>query len=85
MAFNKRSMHFRGYDDEAEMVAFFTCGGCSGRRAYRLINSLKKHGVDGVHLSSCMQMENYPRCPHIEEIKKTITDAGIEIMEGTHH
>ncbi|QLC51203.1 CGGC domain-containing protein [Methanolobus zinderi] len=85
MAFNKRSMHFNNYDDKAEMVAFFTCGGCSGRRVYRLIKAIKKRGVDVVHLSSCMQMENYPRCPHIDEIKKTIMDADIEIIEGTHH
>jgi len=85
MAFNKRSMHFEQYNDKAEMVAFFTCGGCSGRRVYRLIKSIKKRGVDVIHLSSCMQMDNYPKCPHIDEIKKTITDAGIEIIEGTHH
>lgn len=85
MAFNKRSMYFKEYDGKAEMVAFFTCGGCSGRRVYRLVKSLRKHGVDVVHLSSCMQMDNYPRCPHIEEIKKTITEAGIKVVEGTHH
>ncbi|MBN2109848.1 MAG: CGGC domain-containing protein [Methanosarcinaceae archaeon] len=85
MAFNKRSMHFSQYDDKAEIVAFFTCGGCPGRRVYRLIKSLKKSGVDVVHLSSCMQMDNYPECPHIEEIKKTIKDTGISIVEGTHH
>nr|WP_048136133.1 CGGC domain-containing protein [Methanolobus tindarius] len=85
MAFNKRSMHFKEYDENAEMVAFFTCGGCSGRRVYRLLKSLKKRGVDVIHLSSCMQMENYPKCPHIDEIKKTVEDAGIRLIEGTHH
>lgn len=68
------------------MIAFFTCGGCSGRRVYRLVKSLKKHGVDIVHLSSCMMnMDNYPGCPHVESIKKTIKDNGIDILEGTHH
>ncbi|TGC11315.1 CGGC domain-containing protein [Methanolobus halotolerans] len=85
MAFNKRSMHFKQYNDKTEMIAFFTCGGCSGRRVYRLVKSLKRHGVDVVHLSSCMQMKNYPGCPHIDAIKKTITDADIKIVEGTHH
>ena len=42
-------------------------------------------GVDVIHLSSCMQMENYPKCPHIDEIKKTVQDAGIKLVEGTHH
>ncbi|MDG6244888.1 MAG: CGGC domain-containing protein [Methanolobus sp.] len=85
MAFNKRSMHFSEYGPNAQMVAFFTCGGCSGRRVYRLLGSLKKRGVDVIHLSSCMQMENYPECPHIDEIKKTVENAGIRLVEGTHH
>jgi predicted metal-binding protein len=80
-----RTAHFRDYDQHAEMVAFFTCGGCSGRRVHRLVRSLLKHGVDVIHLSSCMHMDNYPKCPHIEEIKKTITDANIKLVEGTHH
>ena len=49
------------------------------------MKSLKKHDVDIVHLSSCMQMQNYPKCPHIDEIKRTITDAGMKLVEGTHH
>jgi len=85
IAFNKRKMYFKDYDENTEMIAFFTCGGCSGRRVYRLVKSIKKHGADVVHLSSCMQMENYPKCPHIDLIRKTITDAGIKIVEGTHH
>jgi len=68
------------------MIAFFTCGGCSGRRVFRLLKALKKHEPDVVHLSSCMLMEGfYPRCPHLDTIRKTVQDAGIEIVEGTHH
>jgi predicted metal-binding protein len=85
MAFNKRTSYFKDYDENAEMIAYFTCGGCSGRRVYRLVTSLKKFGVDVVHLSSCMQMKEYPECPHLASIKKTITDAGLELVEGTHH
>lgn len=84
-AFNEKTHLFQNYDENTEIVAFFTCGGCSGRRIYRLLKSLKKFQVEKIHLSSCMQMKNYPKCPHIEEIKKTITDAGMEIIEGTHH
>lgn len=85
-AFNERKSSFKGYDVDTQMIAFFTCGGCSGRRVYRLVNALKKHGLDIVHLSSCMLMEDsYPKCPNLDSIKKTIRDAGIEIVEGTHH
>jgi len=53
---------------------------------YRLVNALKKYGLDAVHLSSCMLMEDtYPKCPNLDKIKKTIQDAGIQVVEGTHH
>ncbi|AKB17831.1 MULTISPECIES: CGGC domain-containing protein [unclassified Methanosarcina] len=85
-AFNERKSHFEEYDEEAQIIAFFTCGGCSGRRVYRLINALKKYDLDVVHLSSCMLMgDSYPKCPHIDTIRKTIQDAGIKVVEGTHH
>jgi predicted metal-binding protein len=85
-AFNERKAQFEPYDKDAQMIAFFTCGGCSGRRVYRLVNTLKKYGLDTVHLSSCMLMEDtYPKCPNFDSITKTIRDAGIEVIEGTHH
>lgn len=85
-AFNQRKSHFEAYDENTQMIAFFTCGGCSGRRVYHLVNALKKHGLDAVHLSSCMLMEDtYPKCPNLDNIKKTIQDAGLKVVEGTHH
>ncbi len=85
-AFNKRKVHFSEYGPDAEIIGFFTCGGCPGRRVYRLVDSLLKHGVDVVHLSSCMLMDTgYPRCPHIDEIKKMILKKGVKVIEGTHH
>ncbi len=84
-AFNKRKVHFSEYG-EAEIIGFFTCGGCPGRRVHRLVESLLKHGVEAVHLSSCMLMEKgYPRCPHLEEIKQMILKKGVKVVEGTHH
>lgn len=85
-AFNKRKVHFSQYGKDAEIVGFFTCGGCPGRRVFRLMDSLMKHGVDVFHLSSCMLMEmGYPKCPHIDEIKHMILKKGVKIVEGTHH
>lgn len=85
-AFNERKSQFESYDKDAQMIAFFTCGGCSGRRVYRLVNALKKHDLDVVHLSSCMLLEDtYPKCPNLDSIRKSIQDAGIEVVEGTHH
>ncbi len=86
MAFNKRKVHFERYGKDTEMIGFFTCGGCPGRRIFRLVNSLIRHGVDVIHLSSCMLLENsYTICPHIEEIKMMISRKGVKIVEGTHH
>jgi len=84
-AFNKRKVHFSDYG-EAEIIGFFTCGGCPGRRVFRLVDSLIKHDVDVVHLSSCMLMEGgYPKCPHIDEIRQMILKKGVKVVEGTHH
>ena len=85
-AFNKRKVHFAEYDKDAEIIGFFTCGGCPGRRIFRLVDSLLKHDIDVIHLSSCMLMEkSYSRCPHLEEIKEMITRKGVKFVEGTHH
>lgn len=85
-AFNKRKKQFAQYGDNAEIIGFFTCGGCSGRRVSRLVDKLIKHDLDAVHLSSCMMMEgDFPRCPHKDEIKRVIESKGIKVIEGTHH
>ena len=85
-AFNARRLHFASTPKDAEMVGFFTCGGCSGRRVSRLVKSLQKSGLTTIHLSSCMLLaDEYPRCPHLAEIKETISKLGIKIVEGTHH
>jgi predicted metal-binding protein len=85
-AFHERRVHFKETEEDAMLVGFFTCGGCSGRRVSRLVKSLLKHGLTTVHLSSCMLMDgDFPKCPHIDEIKKTLEKSGVEIVDGTHH
>jgi predicted metal-binding protein len=85
-AFNKRKVAFEQYGPAAEIIGFFTCGGCPGRRVSRLVEKLLPHGLNVVHLSSCMMLEDdYPRCPHKEEIKRIIEKKGVRVVEGTHH
>ena len=85
-AFNRRKVHFEQYGKDAEIIGFFTCGGCPGRRVFRLVDSLMKHGVDVIHLSSCMMLEkSYAKCPHLEDIKQMILNKGVKVVEGTHH
>ncbi len=85
-AFHARHCHFSTYGDNTEIIGFFTCGGCPGRRAARLVERLVDHDLDVVHLSSCMMLEgDYPKCPHWKQIKKSIEAKGIRVVEGTHH
>ena len=85
-ALNARRVHFKKTPADAELIGFVTCGGCSGRRVSRLMKSLLKSKLTTVHLSSCMLMDrDYPKCPHLNDIKQTIQNLGIKIVEGTHH
>lgn len=86
-AFNNRKLSFQDYDSDTQMVGFFTCGGCSGRRVSRLVGKLLNYGLDVVHLSSCMCMDedDYPKCPFKMQIKKSIEGKGVKVIEGTHH
>lgn len=86
-AFAHRKLNFADYGPDTEMIGFFTCGGCSGRRVSRLVEKLLDHGLDVVHLSSCMCMDeaDYPKCPFKTQIRKTIEGKGVRVVEGTHH
>ncbi len=85
-AFFDRKESFKDYPENTRIIGFFTCGGCPGRRVFRLANSLKKYGVNVIHLSSCILMKGtFQKCPHKEEIKQTIGNLGIKVVEGTHH
>lgn len=85
-AFHARHAHFAQYGEDTEIIGFFTCGGCSGRRVSRLVDKLLDHGLDAVHLSSCMMLDgDYPKCPFRTQIKQNIEAKGIRVVEGTHH
>lgn len=85
-AWNNRKVKFADYDQDAQLIGFFTCGGCSGRRVSRLVESLKKSDIDVIHLSSCMLMDgDFPKCPFKNQIKQTILNKAVKVVEGTHH
>ncbi len=85
-AYENRKELFRDYGSNTKIIGFFTCGGCPGRRVFRLVNTLKRYGIEAVHLSSCMLMEEpFTKCPNKEEIKKSIEKLGITVIDGTHH
>jgi len=86
-AFAHRKLNFKDYGPDTELIGFFSCGGCSGRRVSRLVEKLLDHGLDVVHLSSCMCMDedDYQKCPFKVQIRKTIEAKGVKVVEGTHH
>lgn len=86
-AFAHKKLNFQEYGPDTELIGFFTCGGCPGRRVSRLVDKLLDHGLDVVHLSSCMCMDDadYPRCPFKNQIRKAIEAKGVRVVEGTHH
>ncbi|MDH7498732.1 MAG: CGGC domain-containing protein, partial [Syntrophomonadaceae bacterium] len=85
-AVQAKHAHFAGYAEGVELVGFFTCGGCPGRRVGRLVERLLDFGLDAVHLSSCVMLEGeYPRCPHREQMARTIEARGVRVVKGTHH
>ncbi len=85
-ALQQRRAYFEDYGPDTEIIGFFTCGGCPGRRVSRLVEKLKPYKLDVLHLSSCMMLENtYPACPHKDEIKKIVEAMGIKVVCGTHH
>ncbi|MFQ6050796.1 MAG: CGGC domain-containing protein [Candidatus Hydrothermarchaeota archaeon] len=86
IAYENRKELFKDYGPDTKIVGFFTCGGCPGRRVFRLVNTLKRYGINAVHMSSCMLMEEpFTKCPYKDEIKKSIESQGIVVIEGTHH
>lgn len=86
-AFTHRKLNFKDYGPDTELIGFFTCGGCSGRRVSRLVDKLLDHGLDVVHLSSCMCMDeaDYSKCPFKAQIRKSIEGKDVKVVEGTHH
>jgi predicted metal-binding protein len=89
LSWQARKVHFKEYEENAKLVAAFTCGGCPGRRISRLLDSLMRSvKVDVVHLASCMVSDSYAGglvCPHRGAIVKMIKRKGIKVVEGTHH
>ncbi|MCQ1534404.1 CGGC domain-containing protein [Methanosarcina sp. KYL-1] len=81
-AFNGKMASFADYGVNAQMVAYFTCGGCSGRRVANLIGEIKKVEPDAIHLSTCMVKSS--ACPNLVYIKGVFEEAGIKVVEGTH-
>ena len=71
-------------NQEVELVAYTTCGGCPGGNIEYAPEEMKKNGVTHVHLATGF-LVGYPPCPYIEHFKTFIPEKyGIKVIVGTH-
>jgi len=84
-SFSERKHTFKDYDENAQLVGFFSCGACPGRRIFRLIRNLKEEtGIDVIHVASCILKETpFPKCLHKKDIIKSIQNMGVEVVLGS--
>jgi len=84
-SFEKREGAFSIYENQdAEIVAYTTCGGCPGGNVEYAPEEMKKNGVTFVHFATGF-LVGYPPCPYMEHFEKLITQKyGMKVVFGTH-
>ncbi len=71
-------------DEEVELAAYTTCGGCPGGNIEYAPEEMKKNGVTHVHFATGF-LVGYPPCPYMEHFEKFITEKyGMKVIFGTH-
>ncbi|MFH1121807.1 MAG: CGGC domain-containing protein [Bacteroidota bacterium] len=71
-------------NQEVELAAFTTCGGCPGGNIEYAPEEMKKNGVTHVHLATGF-LVGYPPCPYLEHFKNFIPEKyGMKVISGTH-
>ena len=76
---------FKMYDDqEVELAAYTTCGGCPGGNIEYAPEEMKKNGVTHIHFATGF-LVGYPPCPYMEHYAKFIPENyGMKVVFGTH-
>ncbi|KAF5070442.1 CGGC domain protein [anaerobic digester metagenome] len=71
-------------DQEVELAAYTTCGGCPGGNIEYAPEEMKKNGVTHVHFATGL-LVGYPPCPYMEYFREFITEKyGLKVIMGTH-
>lgn len=84
-----KKLAFEGIEEDIEVVAVNTCGGCPGKKAVTRAAEMVKRGADTIVLASCITRGNpigFP-CPHAEQMKAAIIKKigeTIRIIDYTH-
>lgn len=84
-AFQERKDTFQNYGPNTRLVGFFSCGGCPGRRIFRLLRTLKEEtNIKRIHIASCILKEApFPKCLHKKDIINSIKELGFEVVLGS--
>jgi predicted metal-binding protein len=83
-AVNREGAFSQYKDQEIEIAAYTTCGGCPGGNIEYAPEEMKKNGVTHIHLATGM-LVGYPPCPHLEYFSKFIPEKyGMKVIIGTH-
>jgi len=71
-------------DQEAELAAYTTCGGCPGGNIEYAPEEMKKNGVTHMHFATGF-LVGYPPCPYMEHFKNFIPEKyEMKVVFGTH-
>ncbi len=85
---NKRAA-FKDIEEDIEMVAITTCGGCPGKKAVARAVEMVRRGADTIVLASCIT-KGTPIgfvCPHAEQMQRAIKEhvgEQIRLIDYTH-
>lgn len=85
-AMRKREPAFDIYpkEEELEIVAYTSCGGCPGGNIEYAPEEMIKNGAEAIHLATGLVV-GYPPCPYISYFKRFIEDRyKIPVVIGTH-
>jgi predicted metal-binding protein len=84
-AFQNREGAFSIYkNDDAEIAAYTTCGGCPGGNIEYAPAEMIKNGVTHVHFATGL-IVGYPPCPNMKYFEKFIKEKyGLKVIFGTH-
>ena len=80
---------FEGVEEDIEIIGFFNCGGCPGKKAVLRARELVNRGADSIAFASCIQ-KGTPigyACPFAKRMKDVIQNDlgdGIRLIDYTH-
>lgn len=81
---NREGAFVKYKNQEVEVVAYTTCGGCPGGNVEYTPEEMKKNGAEVIHFATGLVV-GYPPCPYVEQFRDFIkTKYNMEVVIGTH-